>query len=104
MDGNKGTQAGGGQGGSEAAGDAGAGQTLFAGNCAGCHGAQAGGGIGPNLTPADGPKAWTDAQFLTTLREGRTPERELAPTMPRFSSEQLSDTDVANIHAWIKSL
>ena len=73
-------------------------------NCSGCHGAQGGGGVGPALTTADGPKAWTNAQFLTTLREGKTPERVLNAVMPRFTPAQLSDSDVTNILAHIKTL
>lgn len=90
--------------GEAAAGDPTAGQTVFAGNCAGCHGANAQGQIGPSLVTADGPKAWTDAQFLTSLREGKTPQRELSAAMPRFSEGQISDADVANIHAYLKTL
>ncbi|GAA0509669.1 hypothetical protein GCM10008937_16920 [Deinococcus depolymerans] len=86
------------------AGNAAAGEKVFAGNCAGCHGANGGGGIGPALNTPDGPKAWTDPQFLTALRQGRTPERELGAVMPRFSAAQISDEDVANIHAYIKTL
>ena len=51
-----------------------------------------------------GPKSWTLAQFTTTLREGKTPERELAATMPRFSDAQLTDSDIANLQAYIKTL
>ncbi|WP_189101711.1 c-type cytochrome [Deinococcus knuensis] len=87
-----------------ATGDAAAGQTVFAGNCAACHGANGQGQIGPSLVTADGPKAWTDAQFLTSLREGKTPQRELSVAMPRFAEGQISDADVANIHAYIKTL
>ncbi|THF83626.1 cytochrome c [Deinococcus sp. KSM4-11] len=87
-----------------AAGDAKAGATVFASNCAGCHGAAAKGGVGANLTTADGPKAWTDAQMITALREGKTPQKTLNTIMPRFTAAQVSDTDIANIHAWIKSL
>ncbi|MFC6616395.1 hypothetical protein [Deinococcus radiophilus] len=48
---------------------------------------------------------WDLTGFTQTLREGVTPDgRELAPTMPRFSEAQLSDADVANIHAWVQSL
>ncbi|MFT2720056.1 c-type cytochrome [Deinococcus sp. A31D244] len=90
--------------GEAAAGDPTAGQTVFAGNCAGCHGANAQGQIGPSLVTADGPKAWTDAQFLTSLREGKTPQRELSAAMPRFAEGQISDADVANIHAYLKTL
>lgn len=86
-------------------GDAAAGQQVFAGNCAGCHGQNAQGGIGPSLVMAtDGPKAWTLAQFTTVLREGRTPERTLNATMPRFNAEQISDKQVADIQAYIKTL
>ena len=88
----------------EPTGDASAGETLFVSNCSGCHGAQGGGGVGPALTTADGPKAWTNAQFLTTLREGKTPERVLNAVMPRFTPAQLSDSDVTNILAHIKTL
>ncbi|MFC5849820.1 c-type cytochrome [Deinococcus petrolearius] len=85
-------------------GDAAAGQQVFAGNCAGCHGQNAQGGIGPSLVTADGPKAWTLAQFTTVLREGRTPERTLNATMPRFSAEQISDQQAADLQAYIKTL
>ncbi|GGM54789.1 hypothetical protein GCM10008956_33300 [Deinococcus arenae] len=88
----------------EAAGDAQAGQTVFAGNCAGCHGANGQGQIGPSLVTADGPKSWTLAQFTTTLREGKTPERELSATMPRFGEAQISDTQIADLQAYIKTL
>ncbi|ALW87633.1 c-type cytochrome [Deinococcus actinosclerus] len=88
----------------EAAGDAQAGQTVFAGNCAGCHGANGQGQIGPSLVTADGPKSWTLAQFTTTLREGKTPDRELSATMPRFGEAQISDTQIADLQAYIKTL
>ncbi|MDO4263865.1 MAG: hypothetical protein Q4C67_06675 [Deinococcus sp.] len=48
---------------------------------------------------------WDLAGFTQTLRQGQTPDgRELAPTMPRFSESQLSDQEIANIHAWVQSL
>ncbi|MFC4425663.1 c-type cytochrome [Deinococcus navajonensis] len=88
----------------EAQGDnSAAGQTAYATNCSGCHGAEGQGGVGPSLARADGPKAWTLDQFATTLRQGKTPERELNNVMPRFSKAQLSDADVANIFAVIKT-
>jgi mono/diheme cytochrome c family protein len=86
------------------AGDVSAGQAKFVSSCAACHGAQGGGGIGAALNTADGPKSWTLDQFKLTLREGKTPERMLNATMPRFSPEQVSDAEIANIHAYIKTL
>lgn len=88
-----------------ATGDAAAGEKVFAGNCAGCHGQNAQGGIGPSLVMAtEGPKAWTLAQFTTVLREGRTPNRTLGAVMPRFTAAQISDQQVADIQAYIKTL
>lgn len=87
-----------------AEGNAQAGQTVFASSCAGCHGANGQGAFGPSLVAADGPKSWTLAQFTTTLREGKTPERQLAPTMPRYSEAQLSDAQILDLHTYIKSL
>lgn len=83
------------------AGDSAAGQTKFAGTCAGCHGANAEGGVGPALNVT---KDWTDQQFLTALREGRSPEKNLSAVMPKFNSAQVTDAEAANIHAYLKSL
>ncbi|MXV20094.1 c-type cytochrome [Deinococcus xianganensis] len=88
----------------ETQGDAVAGEKSYAVSCAGCHGANGQGVVGPSLVAANGPKDWTLAQFTTSLREGRTPERELAATMPRFSDAQLTDSDIANVQAYIKTL
>ncbi|ACO46219.1 c-type cytochrome [Deinococcus deserti] len=86
-------------------GDPVAGRSTYIASCAGCHGQEGeGGGVGPALNGADGPKAWTLDQFTAALREGRTPERELAPLMPRFSKAQLTDSDVTNIYRHIKTL
>ncbi|GGK21424.1 c-type cytochrome [Deinococcus malanensis] len=85
-------------------GDPVAGKFTYAASCAGCHGQEGQGGVGPALTDADGPKSWTLDQFTATLREGRTPERELSLAMPRFSKEQLTDSDVTNIYRHIKTL
>ncbi len=88
-----------------AAPDAAAGGEKFASaGCSGCHGADAHGGVGPNLTLADGPKGWTLDQFTAVIREGRAPDRNLSAVMPKFSPEQLSDQDIANIQAHIKTL
>lgn len=82
-------------------GSAEAGQQFFGGSCAGCHGAEGQGGVGPALNQA---ATWSDAEFTTALREGRTPEKELSPVMPRFTEAQLSAQQVADVHAYVKSL
>lgn len=85
-----------------ATGDAAAGQQFFAGSCAGCHGAEGQGGIGPAMNAH--ATGWSQPEFAQTLREGLSPRGELAATMPRFSEEQLSDADLNNIYAWVQTL
>lgn len=91
-------------GGGAAAGDPQAGQTLYVSNCSGCHGNNGQGAIGPSLVREGGAKSWSDPEFLVVLRQGKTPQRELNNTMPRYTEQQLSDQDAYNIHAYIKSL
>ena len=87
-----------------------AGKALYTGakkpevNCAVCHGAGGKGGVGANLTTADGPKSWTDAQFIAALRQGQAPDRALNATMPRFTETQVSDAEILDIHSFVKSL
>ncbi|ABF44958.1 cytochrome c, class I [Deinococcus geothermalis DSM 11300] len=86
------------------AGDTAQGLKLFTANCAGCHGAQAQGGVGPALNTATGPGSWMIAQFQAAVREGHAPDRELGPVMPRFTTAQISDEDLTDIYAYLKSL
>ena len=61
------------------------GPALFAANCAGCHGAQAQGGVGPKLAGVS--RHWTSAQFSHAVLDGQAPEgRPLAAMMPHFRS------------------
>ncbi|WP_189088993.1 c-type cytochrome [Deinococcus ruber] len=61
------------------------GSSLFAANCAGCHGPKAQGGVGPKL--AGLVKPWTQMQFEHAVLDGKAPEgRTLAPMMPHFRS------------------
>jgi mono/diheme cytochrome c family protein len=61
------------------------GPALFAANCAGCHGAQAQGGVGPKL--AGLVKPWTAPQFAHAVLNGQAPEgRALSAMMPRFET------------------
>ncbi|WP_158263794.1 c-type cytochrome [Deinococcus arcticus] len=85
-------------------GDTEAGRQVYASNCAGCHGQQGEGALGPSLVNEEGVQSWSVAQFTATLREGRTPTRQLSQAMPRFSEDQISDPQVANLLAYIKTL
>ena len=85
----------------ELEGDRGAGSKTFAASCAGCHGANAEGGVGPALNVV---KDWSLEQFTAAVREGKAPDRELAPMMPRFNEAQISAADLGNIHAFVQSL
>ena len=59
------------------------GPALFAGNCAGCHGPQAQGAVGPKLAGI----GWTAPQFAHAVRDGQAPAgRALAPMMPHFQT------------------
>jgi len=61
--------------------------------CIGCHGPNANGGIGPAL-------AGTDLSFdkvLARVRKG-------GGGMPAFPEAQVSDMDVQNVYAWLRSL
>ncbi len=60
----------------------------------------------PNLTPS--PEAlggWTDEQVDAALRKGQRPDgRQLAPIMPWESDAALTDADVADLVAYLRTL
>ena len=60
----------------------------------------------PNLTPA--PEAlggWTDEQVADAIRAGRRPDgRQLSPVMPWPSYSALTDQDVADLVAYLRTL
>jgi mono/diheme cytochrome c family protein len=63
--------------------------------------------VGENLTPDKdtGLGSWTDAQIITAIRAGKTPEgRELSAVMPYPALSHLSDADAQAIVAFLKSL
>jgi mono/diheme cytochrome c family protein len=60
-----------------------------------------------NITPdkATGIGAWTDAQIITAIREGKRPDGTLiGPPMPIGLYRGLSDNDVAAIVAYLRSV
>lgn len=76
------------------AGDPAAGQKVWASQpCSGCHGANAEGGSAPKLAAT----ARSYDRVLAQVRKGGGP-------MPAFPADQISDQDVQNLYAWLKSL
>lgn len=74
-----------------------AGKKLFAEHCAACHGAEAKGGIGPDLTAKTFKFGRSAADITTTITGGRP------GGMPAFGN-QLSKTQIADLVAFIRSL
>lgn len=60
----------------------------------------------PNLTSdTTGLAAWTDADIMTAIRTGVTPDgRHLAPIMPSESYAAMTDEDAADLVAYLRSL
>ncbi len=61
--------------------------------CAGCHGIQAEGNIGPSLAGTD----LSFDQVLSWVRNG-------SASMPAFTRDQVSDLELQHIHVWLRSL
>lgn len=61
---------------------------------------------GPNLTPGGDLGGWTEADFMTTIRTGQTPDGRLldAEMMPWPTFSQMSDTELRAIWAYLQSL
>lgn len=75
-------------------GNATAGAQVWASSpCAGCHGPNAEGKIGPKLA---GTQLSLD-QVKTKVHQGMS-----GMEMPRFSADQVSDSDIDIIYAWLK--
>lgn len=80
------------------------GQTLYAGNCAGCHGAKAEGGVGPALATSAG---WSLPDFSEAVLNGNAPAgRQLSPVMPHFAQQGLdgapaTEEQVKAIHDYL---
>ncbi len=101
------------------------GKTLFmAGDCSACHAVpkqpdltRLGGGLGlvsqfgtfyaPNISsdPKDGIGGWTEAQFVTAVKKGVSPEGEhYYPIFPYTSFQRMTVDDVRDLFAYIKTL
>jgi len=79
-----------------AAGDSKHGEAIFTQNCSSCHGAAgAGGGIGPTLK---GEKAHKDtAAAIAWIKNPK-------PPMPKLYPAPLSESDVADVAAYVETL
>ncbi|HEX5275485.1 MAG TPA: c-type cytochrome [Candidatus Rubrimentiphilum sp.] len=77
------------------AGDTTRGKTLFAQNCAACHGASGQGGMGPTLTNEGSRK---------NLAETEAWIKKPAPPMPALYPNPLSAKDVADVAAFVQLL
>src|SRR5437588_5451149 len=105
--------------------DPGKGRIVFrAGGCASCHASpqqedktRLGGGLAlrspfgtfyaPNISsdPTDGIGAWTEAQFVTALKEGTSPSGEhFYPAFPYTSYRQITIEDSRDLFAYLKTL
>jgi len=85
--------------------------------CIGCHGERLSGGKipggppdwppAPNLTPGEGSimPRYADAQALTAMmRQGKRPDGTAIAVMPFDSFKHITNTDVAALHLYLKSL
>jgi mono/diheme cytochrome c family protein len=78
------------------AGDAAKGEAIFTANCQACHGAKgAGGGVGPSLKDEKSRK--DSAAAIAWIKNPQ-------PPMPKLYPSPLSETDVANVAAYVESL
>jgi mono/diheme cytochrome c family protein len=71
------------------------GKEIFEANCASCHGADATGGVGPNLHGEKGRK-----NYLQTIAWIENP----TPPMAKLYPSPLGDSDVADVAAYVQSL
>ena len=99
-------------------------EMFFAGGCASCHAvpkqpdqSKLGGGLAltspfgtfyvPNISSdsKDGIGAWTEAQFLSAMTKGTSPEGEhLYPAFPYTSYQHMTFDDLRDLFAFLKTL
>ncbi len=74
--------------------------------CAACHGVDAKGmpNLGRDLTISEFVKSNNDDELLAFIIEGREPEGEFAAMPPRGGDATLTDADLKNVIAFIRSI
>ena len=82
--------------------------------CQHCHGAQLSGGkvddptsnqLGPNLTPGGELAAWSEGDFINTMRTGVTPsQHQLNTVMPWKTFARMSDDELKAVFLYLQSL
>ena len=89
------------------AGIAARGQQAFSGMCAECHGLEAQGipSMGMDLRTSDFVQRASTAQLIRFIRTGHRPTNRFPGGMPEDGGDpSLSDQQLADIAAWLKSL
>lgn len=61
---------------------------------------------GPNITPDPtyGIGRWSEAEFIRAVREGKGPGGELFPVFPFTSFTKMSDADIRDLWAYLKTV
>lgn len=88
---------------------------YLAAGCTGCHAPDFGGGAVPgasngakpsaNLTPSGSLATWSQAQFLTAMREGRRPDgTAIDLSMPWKAIGRLTDEELQAIYLYLKTV
>jgi cytochrome c553 len=102
-----GASSGGASSGGAASGDATKGATVYSINCTSCHGADAAGNQGPNITMSmtAGIGSWTYAQFENAVRLGKAKDgtTQLCSLMTMFAEKDISEPSMLDLWAYLKS-
>jgi mono/diheme cytochrome c family protein len=83
------------------------GQAAYSTQCFVCHGTTGEGGLGPNITGSmtAGIGSWAQADFEKAVRQGIGKDgRPFCALMTKYTSTTLSDVDLKNIYAYLRTV